>query len=128
MGSTMDGARCMRLPEGDSLIKLVLDAARRDPDGPAIEGIGVRSLTFGAFLEPGLEGLEFASGEETAFILQTSGTTARPKTVCLSHINLCASARNVSAALALSPRDRCLNVMPLFHGHGLVGSLMGSLV
>jgi acyl-CoA synthetase (AMP-forming)/AMP-acid ligase II/aryl carrier-like protein len=37
------------------------------------------------------------------------------------------SARNVAHALALTPRDRCLNVMPLFHIHGIVGALLASL-
>src|SRR4029078_11491290 len=47
--------------------------------------------------------------------------------VPLTQRNLCASARNVSAALALTENDRCLGVMPLFHVHGLVGALLSSL-
>src|SRR5262249_13404194 len=47
------------------------------------------------------------------------GTTARPKLVPLTHRNLCASAHNIQAALELAASDRCLNVMPLFHIHGL---------
>jgi acyl-CoA synthetase (AMP-forming)/AMP-acid ligase II len=38
-----------------------------------------------------------------------------------------ASARNIAKGLALQPADRCLNVMPLFHIHGLVGVLLASL-
>ena len=34
-----------------------------------------------------------------------------------------ASARNIGASLALTPEDRCLNVMPLFHIHGLVAAV-----
>ncbi len=62
-----------------------------------------------------------------ALVLHTSGTTARPKLVPLTHANLCASARNVSRALVLSPKDRCLNVMPLFHIHGIVASVLATL-
>jgi thioesterase domain-containing protein len=47
--------------------------------------------------------------------------------VPLTHANLCASARNVAASLALEPSDRCLNVMPLFHIHGLVAAVLASL-
>jgi acyl-CoA synthetase (AMP-forming)/AMP-acid ligase II len=47
--------------------------------------------------------------------------------VPLTHANLTASAANIAASLALSPADRCLNVMPLFHIHGLVGCLLASL-
>ena len=50
-----------------------------------------------------------------------------PKLVPLTHRNLCASARNISTALALTASDRCLNVMPLFHVHGLVAAMLSSL-
>jgi acyl-CoA synthetase (AMP-forming)/AMP-acid ligase II len=62
-----------------------------------------------------------------ALVLHTSGTTSRPKMVALTQANLCASAANVAASLALGPRDRCLNVMPLFHIHGLVAAVLASL-
>ena len=64
---------------------------------------------------------------DLALLLQTSGTTARPKVVPLSQANLVASARGIAAHLALAPQDRCLNVMPLFHIHGLVGTLLATL-
>lgn len=68
----------------------------------------------------------FAQAEDVALILHTSGTTSRAKLVPLSHANLLASAGNIAATLRLSESDRCLNVMPLFHIHGLVGALLSS--
>ena len=65
--------------------------------------------------------------EDGALLLHTSGTTSRPKLVPLSHANLCSSARNIARTLELSPRDRCLNMMPLFHIHGFVAALLASL-
>ncbi len=65
--------------------------------------------------------------EDVALILHTSGTTSRPKMVPLSHRNLCASAYNIARSFALTPEDRCLNVMPLFHIHGLVAAVLASL-
>ena len=65
--------------------------------------------------------------EDVALLLHTSGTTARPKLVPLTQRNLCTSARNIAATLHLTPADRCLNVMPLFHIHGLVGAVLSSL-
>jgi acyl-CoA synthetase (AMP-forming)/AMP-acid ligase II/acyl carrier protein len=62
-----------------------------------------------------------------ALTLHTSGTTSRPKMVPLTHANLCAGAANVAESLRLAPDDRCLNVMPLFHIHGLVAALLASL-
>lgn len=67
------------------------------------------------------------SANDIALLLHTSGTTSRPKIVPLTHRNLCASAQNVSRALSLSSSDTCLNVMPLFHIHGIVGALLSSL-
>ena len=62
---------------------------------------------------------EPVSPSDVALLLPTSGTTSRPKIVPLTHANMCASAYAHAAALALRETDRCLNVMPLFHGHGL---------
>ena len=68
-----------------------------------------------------------ATPGDTALLLHTSGTTARPKLVPLTHANLVASARSVARTLRLGPADTCLNVMPLFHIHGLAGVLLASL-
>ncbi|MBC8164451.1 MAG: AMP-binding protein [Bryobacteraceae bacterium] len=65
--------------------------------------------------------------DDNALMLHSSGTTARPKLVGLTHRNLCASARSIASTLKLSPLDRGLNVMPLFHVHGLAGSLLSSI-
>ena len=64
---------------------------------------------------------------DVALILHTSGTTSRPKIVPLLQSNVAASAQNVRASLALTPDDCCLNVMPLFHIHGLIAAVSGSL-
>jgi acyl-CoA synthetase (AMP-forming)/AMP-acid ligase II/acyl carrier protein len=65
--------------------------------------------------------------QSVALVLHTSGTTSRPKMIRLSHANLCASAANIRSTLLLNGDDCCLNVMPLFHIHGLVGALLASL-
>lgn len=65
--------------------------------------------------------------DELALVLHTSGTTSRPKIVPLSHRNLAASAHNIATTLALTPQDRSLVIMPLFHIHGLIGALLSSL-
>jgi len=61
--------------------------------------------------------------KETVFIIVTSGTTAKPKYVALSHQNIMANAINMKKALQLNPTDRCLDVMPFFHVHGLMAAL-----
>jgi oxalate---CoA ligase len=69
---------------------------------------------------------EFAQPQDVALVLHTSGTTSRPKLVPLTQANLCASSRHIRQTLHLRGNDRCLNVMPLFHIHGLVGALLAS--
>jgi acyl-CoA synthetase (AMP-forming)/AMP-acid ligase II/thioesterase domain-containing protein/acyl carrier protein len=69
----------------------------------------------------------FAQPDDVALVLHTSGTTSRPKIVPLTHNNICASAHNIRGSLELTDRDRCLNVMPLFHIHGLIGATLASL-
>lgn len=68
------------------------------------------------------------SPADIALMLYTSGTTSRPKRVPLTHVNLYASARNISTRLNLELSDRCLNMMPLFHIHGIAASLLATLV
>jgi acyl-CoA synthetase (AMP-forming)/AMP-acid ligase II len=65
--------------------------------------------------------------DDVALVLHTSGTTARPKIVPLSRGNLAASTRRVANTLSLGADDRCLNLMPLFHIHGLVAVVLASL-
>jgi acyl-CoA synthetase (AMP-forming)/AMP-acid ligase II len=69
----------------------------------------------------------YAELDDVALVLHTSGTTARPKIVPLRQRNLIVSAGNIRESLALTPADRCLNVMPLFHIHGLMAALLASL-
>ena len=64
---------------------------------------------------------------DIALVLHTSGTTSRPKIVPLSGANIAASAKNIRETLALTPADRCLNIMPLFHIHGLIAAVTASL-
>ncbi|MDW8445147.1 MAG: AMP-binding protein [Acetobacteraceae bacterium] len=68
-----------------------------------------------------------AGTDDVALVLHTSGTTARPKIVPLTQANLCASANHIATTLALSPADACLNIMPLFHIHGLVAAVLASM-
>ncbi|MGA7733629.1 MAG: FkbM family methyltransferase [Chloroflexia bacterium] len=92
-----------------------------DPNGPA-----------GLFTISGVENAgggqpHFSNPEDVAFVLHTSGTTSRPKIVPLTHVNICSSAVNTKIAFELTCNDRCLNVMPLFHVHGLISATLASL-
>lgn len=124
------------LPAKALLIASTLDSPARKV--ASMQGIPILEATWNATDAAGLFSLlgsgdesndDFgaASDDDVALVLHTSGTTARPKIVPLTHANLCASARNIAHTLDLTRDDRCLNVMPLFHIHGLVGALLSSL-
>ncbi len=68
-----------------------------------------------------------ATPDDIALVLHTSGTTSRPKIVPLAHKNIAASASNIRKTLALTPDDRGLAIMPLFHIHGLIAALSAPL-
>ena len=119
---------------------LIVEAGSNSPAIRAAEKLGVALLTLipepqvaagafelsgsplGAAIRPGP-----AKPDDVALILHTSGTTSRPKIVPLHHANIWTSARNIAASLELSENDRALNVMPLFHIHGLIAGLCAPL-
>eukprot|EP00898_Chlorokybus_atmophyticus_P007872 jgi/Chlat1/8086/Chrsp75S07584 len=71
--------------------------------------------------------LAVPSEDDEALFLHTSGTTSKPKGVPLSQKNLSISIKNIVATYELSPADRNLLVMPLFHVHGLMAALLATL-
>ncbi len=68
-----------------------------------------------------------AQADDVSMVLHTSGTTSRPKIVPLSQANLAASAANIGRTLRFTAADRGLNIMPLFHIHGLIAGVLAPL-
>jgi oxalate---CoA ligase len=111
------------------------------PDSPAREAARRLGIPAIELATPGASGSLFSlegrvgpasrsptpGEDDVALVLHTSGTTSRPKAVPLTHANLCASARSVATSLGLTPADRCLCAMPLFHVHGLVAAILASV-
>ena len=118
---------------------LVVEEGADSPATAAAQKLGIPLVELrahgdaaGSFVLQGEPGQPPAKGglaepDDVAMVLHTSGTTARPKIVPLSHLNVCASATNIAYTLGLRPQDKCLNVMPLFHIHGLIGALLSSI-
>jgi acyl-CoA synthetase (AMP-forming)/AMP-acid ligase II len=119
---------------------LLVEAGSASPALAAAGKLGVPILTLtpdpasgaGAFTLSGerrgaAEKPGAAEPDDIALILHTSGTTSRPKIVPLTQANVAKSAENIAASLELSETDRALNVMPLFHIHGLIAGLLAPL-
>jgi len=118
----------------------------RDKSSPAVEvghKLGIPVVRLAATPEKGAGSfvLEFPAGltlpkagrigpaapEDIALVLHTSGTTSRPKIVPLAQRNVCASARHIRETLEFSNADCGLNIMPLFHIHGLIAGTLAPL-
>lgn len=69
-----------------------------------------------------------ASADGPALLLQTSGTTSKPKHVALTHAQILAAARAIGTFYGLTPADLCINPMPHHHVHGLISGGLSSLV
>jgi malonyl-CoA/methylmalonyl-CoA synthetase len=65
------------------------------------------------FFEPDL------SSEAPCLMIYSSGTTGQPKGVVHTQSNLAASIRSLQSTWRFTPDDIVLNVLPLFHVHGL---------
>ncbi|MFO0460578.1 MAG: acyl--CoA ligase [Burkholderiales bacterium] len=113
---------------------------------PAVEaaaklGVRIVELLASADAPAGTFGLEARDGggpksaahpgaaqpDDVSMVLHTSGTTSRPKIVPLSQANLCASATHIRNTLKFTAADRGLNIMPLFHIHGLIAGVLAPL-
>ena len=68
-----------------------------------------------------------AEPDDISMVLHTSGTTSRPKIVPLAQRNLVASATHIRQTLRFTAADRGLNIMPLFHIHGLIAGVLAPL-
>jgi acyl-CoA synthetase (AMP-forming)/AMP-acid ligase II/acyl carrier protein len=125
-------AKALVLPEG---IESPARAVARSRGLPVLELISRPEAEAGVFELKGTDpvrvgtprGRSLAQPEDVALALHTSGTTSRPKLVALTHRNLCSSARHIADTLALTPMDRCLSIVPLFHIHGLIGVVLSSI-
>ena len=80
------------------------------------------SRTGAAAAQPGA-----AQADDVALVLHTSGTTSRPKIVPLTQRNVFASAQHIAKSTRFTAQDRGLNVMPLFHIHGLIAGILAPL-
>ena len=121
---------------------LLVRAGEAGPAVAAAEGLGIPILRLEADMAGPAGGFRMeaeggvgsgtaapgeASADDTALILHTSGTTSRPKIVPLRQSNVTASAAHIAATLALGPGDRAVNIMPLFHIHGLIAALLATV-
>jgi acyl-CoA ligase (AMP-forming) (exosortase A-associated) len=90
-------------------------------DGDAADSQGIRVIGLGPSLESARDDppADRCVSNDLAAILYTSGSTGRPKGVMLSHANLVAGSRIVSAYLEIGESERILSVLPFSFDYGL---------
>jgi acyl-CoA synthetase (AMP-forming)/AMP-acid ligase II len=108
------GVRLIELRAGDAAGDFTLVDAS---GGVGSGGSGGSAAAQGGFAQP----------DDVSMVLHTSGTTSRPKIVPLSQANLAASATSIRTTLQFSASDCGLNIMPLFHIHGLIAGVLAPL-
>ncbi len=123
------GAKALVIQQGMDSPARAVAAAR---DIPVIELVPEPDASAGTFhllapaASPAVDTSAIQPGD-IALVLHTSGTTSRPKIVPLAQVNVTASAHHIGQTLALGAGDVCLNIMPLFHIHGLIAAVLSSL-
>jgi acyl-CoA synthetase (AMP-forming)/AMP-acid ligase II len=88
----------------------------------------VRAKTSGVEYSATNEDCTQEADHDVAALIYTTGTTAKPKGVMLSHASLMFVARASGEARALTPDDRLYAVLPISHILGLTGVMLGALL
>jgi acyl-CoA synthetase (AMP-forming)/AMP-acid ligase II len=96
---------------------------RKSVDASVALAPGVRAVLEPAELEsePPLTRFPTADAEDIAFLQYTSGSTGQPRGVVLTHRNVVSTCHFMADAAGLTPEDRVVSWLPLYHDMGLIG-------
>jgi acyl-CoA synthetase (AMP-forming)/AMP-acid ligase II len=108
----------MQLAAGGELRDVVTAAV---PDVPWLITDGEAARDASGWTPPALQ------GSDPAFLQYTSGSTAEPRGVIVSHGNLLANMEMIRLAFGHDAETRMVSWLPLFHDMGLVGGLLQPL-
>ena len=121
------GAACVvdpRLPPGELRVRLesagigwVLADAAHYAQAVAAAGLKRVRLEDAAGAVPCT--VDDIGSDDDALLIMTSGSTGAPKAVLLTHTNLLSNARGVAERTGVTPEDRVLHLLPLYHTNGI---------
>ncbi|MEO2031396.1 MAG: AMP-binding protein [Planctomycetaceae bacterium] len=109
---------------------LVVEAGRTAAAEEAARTLGIPVINLSADLYDGTPRCERQgpNPSDGALIMRTSGSSARPKLVPITHEQLLARADKTRRLVDLCSADRCLNLMPFYYMHAINSGLMGPLM
>ncbi len=103
----------------DSAAQAWLGEVPEDPAGLPHVPVRLHARSWHRYPEP--------SPQSTAMVIYTSGTTGPPKGAVLSRAAVAADIDALAQVWHWTPEDTLVHGLPLFHVHGLVLGLLGSL-
>ena len=104
---------------GDSGAQAWLGESPEDPAGLPHIPVRLHARSWHRYPEP--------APQDTAMVIYTSGTTGPPKGAVISRAAVAADIDALADAWQWTPEDILVHGLPLFHVHGLVLGLLGSL-
>lgn len=92
----------------------------------ALSALGVRAA---ALDDPGTVAASPERGHpsDLALVQYTSGSTGHPRGAAITQSSLAANLEGIVTSLELTPDDRCVDWLPLYHDMGLIGTVLVAL-
>src|SRR3989442_49382 len=113
--------------EASTLFDLVARRAAAAPDGVYLSLYGHPLTAERPGGEPAPAALPRPGEDDVCLLQYTSGSTAAPRGVMLSHGNVMATVRMMVETVAITAADTIVSWLPLYHDMGLIGIAFGSL-
>lgn len=119
--SMVDDARPVIIMSTTDVQAVVGDSLAQEPGFPALPWLITDTLDIGRadrWTEPNI------TGKNLAFLQYTSGSTATPRGVMVTHGNLIANSALIQTAFSMAPESVCVSWLPLYHDMGLIGGIL----
>lgn len=107
-----------------ALLPAIVAARAMVPELEQVQGLATDAidLSVGERFEPARP-----QPDDVALLQYTSGSTAIPKGVMISHANIMAGERAIESAFSMGADDVVVSWLPLFHDMGLIGTFLQPL-
>ncbi|MFH1442013.1 MAG: AMP-binding protein [Candidatus Omnitrophota bacterium] len=116
---------CMGVLQNDRIdgsVKPVVLGAENIKENNVVDFSAISGITAQGVIWPEV------SSEDTASLIYTSGTTALPKGVLLSHKNICSDFLSIDKMKLCLPSDNILSILPLYHVYAFMVTLIVPLL